>query len=112
MVQKKGNWLPHDLMERTIERRKTTCDILLKRYKRKSFLHRIDTGEENWIHYDNSKRKKASGEAAQSKQKANIYDSKLMLSIWISGGCHILRGHETVRSLPTTNDQIGSCCQR
>ena len=33
IVQKKGNWLLHDLTERAIERRKTMCQILLKRYK-------------------------------------------------------------------------------
>ena len=46
MVQKKGNWLPLYLTERAIERRKIMCEILLKRYKKKSFLHRIVTGEE------------------------------------------------------------------
>ena len=45
MVQKKGNWMPHDLTEREIERRKTICEILLKRYKRKSILHRIATDD-------------------------------------------------------------------
>jgi len=58
MVQKKENWLPHDLIERAIERRKTMCKILLKRYKRKSFLHRIVTGHEKLIQYDNPKRQK------------------------------------------------------
>ena len=28
MVHKKGNWMPHDLTEKSIERRKTMCKIL------------------------------------------------------------------------------------
>ena len=39
MVQKKENWLPHDLTERAIERRKTMCEI----YKRKGFIYRPET---------------------------------------------------------------------
>jgi len=53
-IQKKGNWLSRDLTERPIERRKT---ILLNRYKRKRFLHRIVTGDKRWIHYTMSQKK-------------------------------------------------------
>jgi len=75
VVQKKGNWLPHDFTERAVERRKIMWEILLKRYKRKGFLHLIVTGKEMLIHYDNPKRQKAwvrPSEAAPSKPKANI----------------------------------------
>ena len=85
MVQKQGIWLPHELKERDIERRKTMCEMLLQRQKRKSFLHRIVTGDEKWIHYDNPKRPKAwvrPGEAGPSKPKQNIHGSKVMLCIW------------------------------
>ena len=34
-------------------------EILLERHKKKLFLHRIVTGDEKWIHYDNPKRKKS-----------------------------------------------------
>ncbi|KAM0731560.1 Mariner Mos1 transposase [Formica fusca] len=44
-IQKMGNWV-HDLNERQQENRKTTCKMLLARYKRKSFLYRIVTGDE------------------------------------------------------------------
>ena len=73
------------LSERATKCRKTMCEILLKRYKRKSFLHRIIIGDEKWIHYDNAKCQKAwvrPSEAAPSEPKANIHGSKLMLSIW------------------------------
>jgi len=49
-IQKVGKWVPHALTERQQENRKTTCEILLARYKRKSFLHRIVTGDEKWIY--------------------------------------------------------------
>jgi len=38
-IQKVGRWVAHELNERQIERRKNTCEILLERYRRKSFLH-------------------------------------------------------------------------
>ena len=42
-VQKIGKWVPHELNERQLENRKTICEMLLARYKKKSFLHRILT---------------------------------------------------------------------
>jgi len=38
-IQKMGKWVPHELNERQQENRKSTCEMLLARYKRKSFLH-------------------------------------------------------------------------
>ncbi|KAG5326614.1 MOS1T transposase, partial [Pseudoatta argentina] len=56
MIQKEGHWVPYELKPRDIERRFLTCKLLLQRQKRKGFLHRIVTGDEKWIHYDNPKR--------------------------------------------------------
>jgi len=53
MIQKQGNWIPYELKPRNVERRFFTCEMLLARHKRKSFLHRTVTGDEKWIHYDN-----------------------------------------------------------
>ena len=58
-IQKEGKCVPYELKERDIERRKTTCKILFDRFKRKSFLHRIVTGDEKWIDFHNHKRKKS-----------------------------------------------------
>ena len=85
MIQKLGTWVPYALKPRDVERRFSTCEQLLQRYNRKSFLHRIVTGDEKWIHYDNPKRKKSwvkPGEPAASTPKRNIHGSKLMLCIW------------------------------
>ena len=60
-------------------------EMLLERYKKKSFLHRIVTGYEKWIHYDNFKRKKSyvkPGQPAKSTANPNIQGAKVMLCIW------------------------------
>ena len=58
MIQKQGNWVPYDLKPRNVERRLFACEQLLERQRRKGFLHRIVTGDENWFHYVNPKRRK------------------------------------------------------
>ncbi|UYV83948.1 SETMAR [Cordylochernes scorpioides] len=86
MVQKQGNWVPYELKPGNIEHRICTCELLLKRQNRKGFfLHRIVTGDEKWIHYDNPKRRKSwgkPGHASASTAKLNIHGKKLMLCIW------------------------------
>jgi len=53
-VQKIGKWV-HELNDKQTERRQNTCQILLARQKRKSFLHRIVTSDEKWIYFQNPK---------------------------------------------------------
>ena len=85
MIQKMSHWVPHELKDRDVERRKTICELLLERQKRKGFLHRIVTGDEKWFYYENPKRKKARvkpGEPGPSQSKRNIHCAKVMLCIW------------------------------
>lgn len=80
-IQKEGKWVPHELKERDIER----CEILLDRYNRKSFLHRIVTGDEKWIYFDNPKRQKSwvtPGQPSTSQPVRNIHGKKALLCIW------------------------------
>ena len=59
--------------------------MLLARYKRKSFLHRIVTGDEKWIYFENPKRKRSwvtPGELSTSIARPNRYGQKTMLCIW------------------------------
>ena len=54
-------------------------EMLLKRHKKKSCLHRIVTGDEKWIHYDNPKHKKSylkPGQPAKSTAKPNIHGAE------------------------------------
>ena len=74
-------------------------EMLLERHKKKSFLHRIVTGDEKWIHHDNPKRKKSyvkPGQPAKSTAKSNIHGTKVMLwmlSILIQP---VYSGHEFI----------------
>ena len=45
-IYKQGNWVSHELKPRDVERRFFMSEMLLERHKKKSFLHRIVTGDE------------------------------------------------------------------
>lgn len=71
--------------DRQMERRQNTCEILLDRHNRKSFLHRIVTGDEKWIFFENPKRKKSwvgPGEPSTSSARPNRFGKKTMLCVW------------------------------
>ena len=53
--------MPYELKPRNVERRLFACEQLLERQRWKGFLHRIVTGDEKWVHYDNPKRRKSWG---------------------------------------------------
>ncbi|GFX49440.1 mariner Mos1 transposase [Trichonephila clavipes] len=58
---------------------------LFARQRRKGFLHRIATGDEKLVRYDNPKRRKSwryPGHASTSTAKQNIHGFKVILSIW------------------------------
>ncbi|UYV68309.1 hypothetical protein LAZ67_5003819 [Cordylochernes scorpioides] len=62
---------------------------LLQRKNRKGVLHRIVTGDENWIHYDYPKRRATygyPGRAILSTAKPNIHVEKIMLCMLIMQG--------------------------
>ena len=79
-IQKTDRWVSHELNDRQM-------DILVARYKTKSFLHRIvrhRTAHEKWTFFENSERKEswvAPGASSTSTARPNHFDRKTMLCV-------------------------------
>jgi len=83
-VQKKVRWVPHELSENNKNRRRDIALILLSKFREKDFLHKIITGDEKWILYDNPKHRKSwvdHGQLSISMPKPNINAKKILLCI-------------------------------
>ena len=59
LISKLDLWVPHVLSERTLLRRINDCDTLIRCERNDPFLKRIVTGDENWVVYNNVKRKRS-----------------------------------------------------
>ncbi|GFV87440.1 mariner Mos1 transposase [Trichonephila clavipes] len=84
-IIKVDRWVPHKLTDRQQENRKIVCGMLLARYKLKSYLHRIVTGEEKWIYFENSKRIRSyldSGQLYKSTARPHRFGRKTMMCIF------------------------------
>ncbi|UYV67308.1 hypothetical protein LAZ67_5000193 [Cordylochernes scorpioides] len=84
MTQKLSGWVPHELSERQQERRLVTCEGLLARHEKKSFLHRIVTSDEKWIHFSNPTRQKSwglPGQFPKQMPRPNRFRKKAMLCL-------------------------------
>ncbi|GFW04243.1 mariner Mos1 transposase [Trichonephila clavipes] len=81
--------------------------MLLARHKRKSYLHRIGTGDEKWIYFENPKRNRSyvdPGKPPKSTVRPNRFGRKTMLCIfWDQEGpiyYELLKPGETVNTDP------------
>lgn len=84
-IRKLGRWVPHQLSENQLEARITMCKKHLAEYRKHNFLHRIVTGDEKWVYYDNPKRKAAyvdRGQPGPLQPNRDIHCQKFMLCIW------------------------------
>ncbi|UYV65312.1 hypothetical protein LAZ67_3003920 [Cordylochernes scorpioides] len=75
----------HELSERQQERCLVTCEGLLARHEKKSFLHRIVTSDEKSIHFSNPMRQRSWGLLGQfpkRKPRPNRLGKKAMLCVW------------------------------
>lgn len=89
---------------------KISCEMWLIRYKRKSVLHRIVTGDEKWVYFENIKHKRfwlTPGEPLISVVRSNCYGRKTMLCVCRNQKgavyCEILRLGETVLNATGNN---------
>ncbi|GFW18354.1 mariner Mos1 transposase [Trichonephila clavipes] len=106
-IIKVGRLVPHELTYRQQENRKLVCEMLLARYKRKSYLHRIVTGDEKWIYFENPKRNRSyvdPGKSSKSTVRPNRSGLKTKLCIfWDQEGpiyYELLKPGETVNTVP------------
>lgn len=73
IVKKLDIWVPHELKEIHLMQRINICDMHLKRNEIDPFLKRIITGDEKWVVYNNTTRKRSwskRDEPAQTTPKA------------------------------------------
>ncbi|GFU21948.1 mariner Mos1 transposase [Trichonephila clavipes] len=84
-IIKVGRSVPHELTDRQQENRKLVCEMLLARYKLKSYLHRIVTGDEKRTYFENPKRNRSyadPGKPSKSTARPNRFGRKTRLCIF------------------------------
>ena len=72
----------HELKERQLENQKVISGMLLQRHERKSFLHRILTGDEKWTYFENRKCTKSwidPGKMSKQIARPDRFGKKTML---------------------------------
>jgi len=99
-VQKEGRWVPHELFEDNKNRHRDTALTLLSKFRKKDFLHKIITGDEKWILYDNPKRRKSwlTGQPSTSTPKPNIQEDFALYLVGLER-CIVLRVVTTVETI-------------
>jgi len=84
-VYRCGKWIPHDLSKDNKMKRLTISYTLLTRQKNEPFLHRVVTGDEKWVFYQNNKRKNqwlSPRERPIPTPKNGLHPKKTLLCVW------------------------------
>lgn len=84
-IQKTGKWVPHKMTEINVLQRLNTCSFLKSRFKKKDFLHKIVTGDEKWVYFDNPVNEKQwldPNQPAKHVPKRDIHGKKVLLCVW------------------------------
>lgn len=84
-VPKLGTWVPHLLSAIQREQRISICNSLLLRRRTTEWLKQIVTGDEKWVLYFNSTRKRQwvlQEEVPEPEPKPDLHQKKVMLSVW------------------------------
>lgn len=82
---KLGCWVPHQLSADQLQQRITICHSLLGHYPRDEFLRQIIAGDEKWVLYCNTSRKRQwvrEGEEPETEAKPDPHQKKVMLSVF------------------------------
>lgn len=80
-----GIWAPHQLTEKHKNQRLSICKLLILRLNNEDFLERIITGDEKWVMYDNTSRKRqwlSRDQTPELTPKQNIHGRKVLLCVW------------------------------
>jgi len=98
-------WVPHELSAKNMIDRINICDTLLKRNEIDPFLKRVITGDEKWITYDNTRKRKRSwikdGEPSQAFTKPELTSKKVLLCVCVvrlEGNRPLLPSGQTIDS--------------
>lgn len=84
-VNRVGVWVPHQLSAENKAQRSTICNFLLSKQEKEPFIHRIVTGDEKWVLYENPKRKNqwlSPGQKPVSTPKPGLHPKKVLLCVW------------------------------
>jgi len=80
--------VPYELKPRDVERRFFICEQLIRKQQRKGFLHRIVTGDEKWIFYNTTPRRKNTSSVNRCQHQHQHHGRPFMVrrSCSVSGG--------------------------
>ena len=84
-VSKQSRWSPHDPTPSQLKKRVAYCEKLLKLHRNQWWLDNLITGDEKWVLYTNTVRKKqwvCRGQATRPTPKAELHPKKRMFCVW------------------------------